>query len=139
MPFPAAAAPPSSQTSSRTGATSPLDGPPPAPGLDPSTQPGGPNGSPTPQGMEGMAAPMSVPSGQLPPEILTGMMQRLEQIGADLDSFAQVTPDLAASWSLIKELLMQTAGQLLTAGAAPAGPTSTGGGFPGGGFGGPGQ
>lgn len=137
MAFPAAAA--ASTKSSAGGPTSPLDGPPPAPGLDPTTQPGGENGTDTPQGMSGLAPPMSIPSGQLPPEILTGMMQRLEAMSSDLDSFAQVTPDLAASWSLIKELLMQTAGQLLTAGAAPAGPTSTGGGFPGGGFGGPGQ
>jgi hypothetical protein len=122
-----------------TGSASPLDAPPPAPPLDPSTQPGGDNGTPVPPGMAGLAPPMSIPSGQLPPEMLTGALQRFEQMAGDLDAIAQMAPDLGAELSLLKELILQVSGKLLTAGAMPPSPTAAGAGFPAGGFGGPGM
>jgi len=112
-----------------TGATadsSPLDGPPPSPtamgGVDPSA----------PASMRGLAPPVA--SDQMPPEVLTGLMQSAQTIGQMLDSFAQVTPDKAAKLGLIKDLLQQYLAEIVTAGAGPVSPTAPGPAFPGGGI-----
>ena len=102
-----------------------LDGPPPSPtamGDDPSA----------PRAMRGLAPP--IPSGQLAPEILTGLTQSAQTIGQLLDQFAQVTPDKATQLALIKDLLQQYLADLMIAGAGPTSPTAAGAAFPGGGI-----
>jgi hypothetical protein len=109
-------------------AASPLDGPPPSP-----TPMGGP-----PQGgafgMKGLAGPSQVPSGQMPPEVLTGLTAAAQTINQQLDAFAQVTPDKATQLALIKELLQQYLAEIMVAGAGPTSPTASGPAFPGGGM-----
>lgn len=106
-----------------------LDQPPPNP-MQPPPQ-GGPGGA---NGLGGLAGPSPIPSGMLPPEILAGLMQSASQIDQQLDTFAQVAPDLGPEWSQIKALLQKAMGQLLVSGAQPPSPTATGSPFPGGGM-----
>lgn len=110
---------------------SPLDGPPPSP-----TPMGG--GTQGPFNAQGLADPQpggpgAIPSGQLPPQILTGIGQAAQSIVAMLDSFAQVTPDKAARLGLIKELLAQYLAEITSAGGGPVSSTAPGPAFPGGG------
>lgn len=107
--------------------SSPLDAPPPAPGGPSGEQ----SGMPT---LSGLAAPMPVTSGSLPPEILTGIVQACEKISGMFDAFAQVTPDLAMDWDLCKTVLDKALGKVLAAGGGPASPQNPGAQFPGGGF-----
>ncbi len=108
-----------------------LDGPPPPPNaMGGLPAEGGPGMGP----LSGMAGPAPIGSANLPPEILTGVLQAAEKIGEMFDSFAQVTPDLAADWSLLKDLLQRTLGKVLVAGGTPTSPTATGPQFPGGGI-----
>ena len=109
------------------GASSVLDGPPPSP-----TPMGGPDPS-SPFSMKGLGGPAPIPSGQMPPEVLTGLTQSAQTISAMLDSFAQVTPDKAAQLNLIKTLLQQYLADIMAAGAGPVSPTAPGPAFPGGG------
>ena len=74
-----------------------------------------------------------VPSDQLPPEVLTGLMQAAQTISQTLDSFAQVTPDKGAQLALIKDLLQRYLADLTVAGAGPVSATAPGPAFPGGG------
>lgn len=88
-------------------------------------------------GMQGSVAGlagMPIPSGMIPPEILGGMMSRGDSISQELQAFAQITPDLAADWMMIDDLLKRTLGKLLVAGAPTASPTAPGSPFPGGGL-----
>lgn len=117
---PAGAGPYSPATSDATQ----LDGPPPSP-----TPMGG-----MPAGMAGLAPPPQIPSGQMPPEVLTGITQAAQQVAAMLDSFAQITPDKAARLSMIKDLLQQYLADLVSAGSGPVSPTAPGPAFPGGGI-----
>lgn len=75
-----------------------------------------------------------VQSSQLPPEILTGMLQGAAQIEKMLLSFAQITPDLAPAWGAVKEALLQAMAQVVTSGGGPTSPVATGTQFPGGGL-----
>lgn len=110
-------------------AASPLDGPPPSPqGLG-----GGPTGQPNEFSLQALAPPQ-VPSTQMPPEILTGIMQAAQQVAGLFDSFAQVTPDLAADWAALKDQLALVLAKLMQAGSSPTSPTATGSAFPGGGI-----
>lgn len=109
------------------GATSQLDGPPPSP-----TAMGGQASGPL--GMKGLAGQSSVPTSQMPPEVLTGLMQAATTISGLLDSFAQITPDKAVSLSLIKDLLQQYLADVTSAGAQPVSATAAGPAFPGGGI-----
>lgn len=106
-----------------------LDQPPPAPGPMGGQPPGGPFS------MTGMAggAP-SIPSNQLPPEVLTGVTASAQKISEMLDSFAQVTPDKASQLAMIKDMLQQYLADLMTAGAGAITPTASGSAFPGGGM-----
>lgn len=107
-----------------------LDAPPPPPG----PMGGDPNaggGMPT---LSGLAQPIPMSSGQLPPEILTGIVQACQKINGMFDSFAQVTPDLAMDWDLCKTVLDKTLGKVMAAGGGPASPQAPGPQFPGGGF-----
>lgn len=106
--------------------TQTLDAPPPSP-----TPMGGMNGA-APFSMQGLAPPIS--SGQMPPEILTGLTASAQKIGELLDSFAQITPDKAAQLALIKDLLQRYLADLMTVGSGPISPTATGPAFPGGGL-----
>lgn len=118
-------------TSPATASASPLDGPPPSP----SPMGGAPGGTSGPLAMRGLAqSPQQVPTGQMPPEVLTGLVQASTTISGLLDSFAQVTPDKAAQLSLIKDLLQQYLADVTSAGAGPASPTAAGPAFPGGGI-----
>lgn len=105
-----------------------LDQPPPPPG----PMGGQPSG---PFSMTGMAggAP-SIPSNQLPPEVLTGVTASAQKIAEMLDSFAQVTPDHASELAMIKDMLQQYLASLMTAGAGAITPTASGSAFPGGGM-----
>jgi hypothetical protein len=108
-----------------------LDGPPPSPQLGG----GGPTGAPSPFSLSDMAGgPQGTPSNAMPPEILTGVMQAAQQIGALVDSFAQVTPDLAMDWAGLKEHLAEILAKLVQSGSGPTSPTATGPAFPGGGM-----
>jgi hypothetical protein len=106
----------------------PLDTPPPSPDT-----PGGGTGGQMPT-LSGLAAPAPIGSANIPPEILTGMLQAAEKINGIFDSFAQVTPDLAADWDLCKEILKRTLGKVLVAGGGAATPNAPGSQFPGGGM-----
>lgn len=115
------------------GDSSMLNAPPPSPdqGALPPVE-----GDPSMQGtMAGLGGEMpGTPSGLIPPEILTGITQRLTQIDQDLDAFAQVTPDQAAVLLQVKEMLKQYMGALLVAGSQPSSPTAPGPAFAGGGI-----
>lgn len=117
MAFPPAA-PPLPQSASA------LDGPPPSP----QSVGGGPTGAATPMSLSQLAPP--VPSDQLPPEILTGIMQSAQSIAQLLDSYAQATPDLAADWAALKDGLAAILAKLTMLGAGPTSPTAAGPQFP---------
>lgn len=106
-----------------------LDSTPPSPALTGGQNPGYP---PMNQMAQGMAP--AVPADQFPPEVLTGMMQAAQKIAQDIDSFAQMTPDLAPDWAAVRSALAQAMSKLLMAGAGPSSPTAVGPGFPGGGL-----
>jgi hypothetical protein len=84
--------------------------------------------------MKGIAGPAPVASGQMPPEVLTGITQAAQTISSQLDSFAQITPDKATALAMIKELLQQYLADLMTSGAGPVSATAPGPAFPGGGI-----
>lgn len=84
--------------------------------------------------LSGLAQPIPMSSGSIPPEILTGIVQACEKIKGMFDAFAQVTPDIALDWDLCKTLVDKTLGKVLSAGGGPASPQNPGAGFPGGGF-----
>lgn len=106
---------------------SPLDAPPPVPG----TLDKGQSQMPT---LAGLGQPTPMSSGQLPPEILTGIVQACQKIDGMFDSFAQVTPDLAMDWDLCKTVLQKTLGKIISAGGGPVTPQAPGSQFPGGGM-----
>jgi hypothetical protein len=87
-------------------------------------------------GMKGLApgGPSPVNSGQMPPEVLTGITQAAQTMSQQLDSFAQITPDKSAQLGMIKELLQQYLADLMSAGAGPVSATAPGAAFPGGGI-----
>jgi hypothetical protein len=105
--------------------SAPLDGPPPSP--TPMGEMGG-----GPLAMQGLAP--QVPTDQLPPEVLTGIMQAAQKVAQTLDSFAQFTPDKGAQLALIKDLLQRYLADLTVAGAGAVSPTAPGPAFPGGGI-----
>lgn len=105
-------------------AGSALDGPPPSP----QSVGAGPTGQPTPFSLQQLAPP--VPTGQLPPEMLTGIMQSAQQIAQLFDSYAQATPDLAQDWAQLKDQLAAVLAKLVQAGAGPTSPTAAGPAFP---------
>lgn len=106
--------------------SSPLDTPPPSP------TPMGDMGGGGPLAMQGLVP--QVPTGQMPPEVLTGLMQAAQTISSTLDSFAQVTPDKGAQLALIKDMLQRYLADIMAAGAGPVSPTAPGPAFPGGGI-----
>ena len=103
-----------------------LDGPPPSPtpmgGADPSQ----------PFSMRGLSN--AIPTGAMPPEVLTGITQSASSMSDLLDSWAQITPDKAAQLSMIKDLVQQYLADLMGGGAGPTTPTASGPAFPGGGM-----
>lgn len=110
--------------------SSPLDGPPPSP------TPMGDAGAPfSARGLvPGGGGPQPVPADQMPPEVLTGLMQAAQTINQMLDSFAQVTPDKGAQLALIKDLLQRYLADVMASGAGPVSATAPGPAFPGGGI-----
>ena len=106
----------------------PMDTPPPSPDT-----PGGGVGAQMPT-LSGLAQPAPIGSSNIPPEILTGMLQAAQKIDEMFDSFAQVTPDLAADWDLCKEVLKRTLGKVMVAGGGATSPNAPGSQFPGGGL-----
>jgi hypothetical protein len=103
------------------GATQQLDQAPPSP----QSMGAGPTGSPTPFSMQALAPP-TTPADQMPPEILTAILQSAQKIGSMLDSYAQVAPDLAAQFAMIKDQLATVLAQLTTKGAGAMSPTASG-------------
>lgn len=93
---------------------------------------GVPSGAPF--SMQGLAGQQSIPSTQIPPEVLTGLTASAQKISEMLDSFAQVTPDKASQLAMIKDMLQQYLADLMTAGAGAIAPTASGSAFPGGGM-----
>lgn len=75
-----------------------------------------------------------IQSSQLPPEILTGMLQGCSAIEKMLLSFASITPDLAPAWGAVKEALLQAMAQVVQSGGGPVSPVAAGPQFPGGGI-----
>lgn len=106
----------------------PLDTPPPSPSI-----PGGGAGGQMPT-LSGLAQPAPIGSANIPPEILTGMLQAAQKIDEMFDSFAQVTPDLATDWDLCKEILKRTLGKVMVSGGGPTSPNAPGAQFGGGGL-----
>lgn len=92
----------------------------------------GPTGSPTQFSLEAIAPP--VPAAQLPPEVLTAIIQSAQKISSMFDSYAQVTPDMAADWGMLKEQLTVVLAKLMQQGAGATSPTASGPQFMGGGF-----
>jgi hypothetical protein len=125
----------------RTGASA-LDQMPPSPGsvgsntgVSPTPPPSGPpeaGATPAP-GLDAMggSTPLQIGSGQLPQEVLQGVMQVGQKVSEQLDALAQVTPDLGPDWQAVKQLLLATLAKLLTNGAPPASPAGAGSAFPG--------
>lgn len=101
------------------GSSSPLDGPPPSP-----TAMSG--GGDTPFSLRGLAGPSAVPTDQIPPDVLRGVMQAAETMAGGLDAFAQFFPTQAARFGLIKDLLQQAMAELLAGGAGAIAPTHAG-------------
>lgn len=102
-----------------------LDGPPPSPALENGMNPGMPPlGQMVPQ--QG--------TGQLPPEVLSGILEAGQTMVSTLESFAQVTPELASAWGQAKAALMNALSLVAQAGGSASRPDITGPGFPGGGF-----
>lgn len=102
-------------------AASQLDATPPSPQL----MGGGPMGQATPMSLDQLA-PNQMTAGQMPPEVLTGILQAAQRIDALLDSFAQVAPDLGMDFSMIKTALATTLAKLVERGAQPMSPTAVG-------------
>jgi hypothetical protein len=102
-----------------TPGSSALDGPPPSP-----TPMGGvdQNG---PFSMSGLA-PQSIPSGQMPPEVLTGVTQAAQSMNELLDSFVQIMPNKGPQIGLIKDMLQQLLAEVMADGAGPVSPTAAG-------------
>lgn len=96
-----------------------LDGPPPNP------TPSEPQGQFQMAGLAGVRPP-TVPTGQLPPELLTGIVASAGSVAQMLDSFAQATPDQAGLIAMIKDLLQQYLATLMQGGAGAMSPTATG-------------
>ena len=105
--------------------SAPLDGPPPSP----QATGAGPTGG-APFSLDAMAPPPTVPTNQMPPEILTGILASSEKIGQLLDSYAQVAPDLALKFNAIKNQLQAVLAELAVAGAGATSPTNPGAQFP---------
>ena len=103
------------------GGSSVLDAPPPPPGPMGAGGPSG-DGGPT---LSQFAGPAPIGSANIPPEILTGMMQAADKISQMFDSFAQVTPDLATDWDILKTLFQKTLGKILVAGGTATSPTAS--------------
>jgi hypothetical protein len=97
-----------------------LDQPPPSPTSMGGMPPGAPGGF----SMKGLAG--SIPTGQMPPEVLTGITQSASAMGDLLDSWAQITPDQAAQLSMIKDLVQQYLATLMSNGSGPVSPTAAG-------------
>jgi hypothetical protein len=72
--------------------------------------------------MKGLAG--QIPSGGMPPEVLTGITQSASAMGDLLDSWAQITPDQAAQLSMIKDLVQQYLATLMQNGGGPTTPTA---------------
>lgn len=110
-----------------------LNGPPPSP-----TAMSG--GGDTPFSMRGMMPPGAggapgVGPEAIPPEVLRGVMQTADTMGASLDTFSQLFPAEAAGFAMVKDLLQQLLAKIVGAAGSPAiSPTSTGAQFPGGGM-----
>jgi hypothetical protein len=82
--------------------------------------------------MGGMAP--TIPSNQLPPEVLTGITASATKIASMLDSYAQIVPDKAAMLAMMKDMLQRFLAELMESGAGPISPTAPGAAFPGGGM-----
>jgi hypothetical protein len=104
-----------------------LDGPPPSPtpmgGVDPNS----------PFSMSGLAGqipggpgPGGIASGQMPPEVLTGITQSAQAVSDLFDSWAQITPDKAPQLALLKDMVQQYLADLMGNGAGPVSPTAAG-------------
>lgn len=91
-------------------------------------------GAGIPGGLDQMGSPLALGTGQLPPEILTGIMQAGQTMAQTIEGLAQMTPELGADWQAVRQLLLQVLSKLLAQGAGPASPTATGTAFPGGGM-----
>lgn len=104
----------------------PLDGPPPSPAMGQGVNPGLPLGS--------MVAGGPVPTSQYPPQVLQGAQAAGEKMNDVVDSLAQMMPDLAQDWLLVKQALASVMSKVQQAGAPPTSPTATGSNFPGGGM-----
>jgi hypothetical protein len=93
----------------------------------------GPTGAPTQFSLSAIA-PGTVPSQQMPPEVLTAIVASAQKIAALIDSYSQATPDMASDWDGLKQQLQMVLAKLMTQGAGAMSPTATGGQFPGGGM-----
>lgn len=127
----------------RSGASA-LDQMPPSPGSvgsNPGTSPtGGPPAGPSDDpaagaapGLDALAGPtpLQIGSGQMPQEVLQGVMQVGQKVSEQIDALAQITPDLGADWQAVKQLLLATLAKLLVNGAPPPDAASAGSAFPG--------
>jgi hypothetical protein len=104
-----------------------LDTPPPSP-----TAMGGGDPAAGAFSMKGLAG--QIPTGGMPPEVLTGITQSAQSMSDLLDSWAQITPDQSAQLSMIKDMVQQYLATLMGGGAGPTQPTASGPAFPGGGM-----
>jgi len=109
-----------------------LDGPPPNPALATGQNPG--TSLATLAGGQDGAMSTAAPSGQLPPEVMKGILEATQGMSETLDSFAEITPQWAADWAAVKQSLMAAMAKVVGAGAPPVSPTNAGPNFPGGGF-----
>ena len=65
--------------------------------------------------MKGLAG--QIPTGGMPPEVLTGITQSAQSMSDLLDTWAQITPDQAAQLSMIKDLVQQYLATLMSNGS----------------------
>lgn len=105
----------------------PLDQAPPAPGLAQGVNPGMP--------IDGLAQGVPpIPSQGLPKQVLTGIIELGGQINEQLNSIAQIVPDLAPDVEQARQAVAVLLSKVQLAGGGPASPTATGPSFPGGGL-----
>lgn len=109
-----------------------LNGPPPSPAVETGMSPGASPSPDRPADIAGLMPPL--PSGQFPPDVLTGVLQSGEKMSEHIDAIAQMFPDLAPDFALVKEFLQRALAKVLVAGGGPTSPTAPGPNFPGGGI-----
>lgn len=111
-----------------TAGSTALDGPPPTMGLETPQTP--------PAGIADLVPRAPVQAGQVPEPIRAGAEELNQQLMTGVDSLAQLFPEFAADFGIVRIALERAMGKVsAAAGTQAVTPTAPGPGFPGGGLG----